>query len=158
MSKIQVNLIGEHLELLRHQFQTMPPVAAMQITVQGLDAGRLRLQAPLQANLNDKANAFGGSLASMMTLASWGWLSLHLGLSGHDADVYVADSQLRYLQPVYEDLQASAAPEPEADWEEFLNALSKRGKARIQMQAQVELATGQAAAIFSGRFVAIIKA
>lgn len=158
MSKIQTDPVGEQLELLRLQFQTMPPVMALQITVQGLDAGRLRLRAPLQANLNDKANAFGGSLASLMTLASWGWLSLHLGLSGHAADVYVADSQLSYLQPVYEDLQASAAPEPEADWEGFLDVLSKRGKARIQMQAQVELGTGQAAAIFSGRFVAIIKA
>lgn len=135
----------------------MPPVAAMAITVDGLDAHGLRLRAPLQANLNDKDNAFGGSLASLLTLAGWGWLSLQLRRRGLAADVYVADSQLRYLAPVYEDLVAQAVPAPEQDWDGFLATLGQRGKARLAMRAEVVLASGAIAATLEGRFVAIAK-
>ncbi|MEE7558956.1 thioesterase [Xanthomonas sp. Kuri4-2] len=145
------------LHSLQRHFAAMPPVAAMRIAVDGFEAGALRLRAPLQANLNDKANAFGGSLASLMTLAGWGWLTLQLQRAGHAADVYVADSQLRYLAPVYEELVATAAPGQSGDWTAFLATFRQRGKARIAMAAQVVLQSGQAAASFSGRFVALAK-
>jgi thioesterase domain-containing protein len=147
----------EELQQLRRQLAAMPAVAAMQITVRALEDAGLCLVAPLQANYNDKANAFGGSLASLMTLAGWGWLSLQLRLAGLDADIYVADSQLRYLAPVYQDLCAVAAPAPGTDWNAFMQTLQQRGKARMQMQAQVVLAAGQPAATLTGRFVAIAK-
>ncbi|MEE7567250.1 thioesterase, partial [Xanthomonas sp. Kuri4-3] len=77
--------------------------------------------------------------------------------AGHAADVYVADSQLRYLAPVYEELVATAAPGQSGDWTAFLATFRQRGKARIAMAAQVVLQSGQAAASFSGRFVALAK-
>ena len=49
----------------------MPPVKAMGIELRGFSGDRLQLSAPLAANVNDKGNAFGGSLASAMTLAGW---------------------------------------------------------------------------------------
>ncbi len=108
--------LASALQSLQQQFIAMPPVLSMGIAVDGLHDGALRLRAPLQANVNDKANAFGGSLASLMTLASWGWLTLQLQLAGHHADVYVADSQLRYVAPVYEDLVANAEPSELGSW------------------------------------------
>ena len=57
------------VERLQATLDSMPPVAAMQIRVADFSAGALQLQAPLAANVNDKGNAFGGSLASVMTLA-----------------------------------------------------------------------------------------
>ena len=53
-----------------------------------------------------------------------------------DADVYVADSHVRYLAPVYEDLQAQAQAADEADWEVFLATFAQRGKARIDVVAR----------------------
>ena len=64
--------------------------------------------APLAANVNDKGCAFGGSLTSLMTLAGWSLVELLLRDRGHDCDVFVADSQVRYLKPVWEDLRAEA--------------------------------------------------
>jgi thioesterase domain-containing protein len=145
------------LQALQALLSGMPPVAAMQIAVAGLDARGLCLRAPLQANVNDKDNAFGGSLASLLTLAGWGWLSLQLQQRGLAADVYVADSQLRYLAPVYEDLVALAAPAHARDWDGFIATFAQRGKARLAMRAEVVLASGAVAATLEGRFVAIAK-
>lgn len=145
------------LQALQARLSGMPPVAALGIAVRGFSDGALHLEAPLAANVNDKDNAFGGSLASLMTLAGWGWLSLQLASVEANADIYVADSQLRYLAPVYEDLHAEAAPQAPSDWAGFLATLRQRGKARLEMTASVRLASGEVAATFAGRFVAIAK-
>ncbi|MCH1909944.1 YiiD C-terminal domain-containing protein [Stenotrophomonas sp. Y6] len=141
--------------LLRLQatLDAMPPVAAMGIRIAGYADGTLRLRAPLAANVNDKGNAFGGSLASVMTLAGWALVSLRLSQAGHDAEVYVADSSIRYRAPVYADLDASACAAPDQDWDGFLALFGKRGRARITVCAQVE----DGAAALEGRFVALAK-
>ena len=42
------------LAALNAQFEAMPPVAAMRLQAVAIDGGRLRLHAPLAANVNDK--------------------------------------------------------------------------------------------------------
>ncbi|MEQ4574417.1 MAG: YiiD C-terminal domain-containing protein [Gammaproteobacteria bacterium] len=154
---LHADRLSPALQNLQRHLDAMPPVAAMRIAVAGLDERGLCLRAPLEANVNDKRNAFGGSLASLMTLAGWSWLNLHLQAAGEVADIYVADSQLRYLAPVYEDLVACAAPAEGQSGDAFLATLRQRGKARITVQAQVTLQSGVVAASFSGRFVALAK-
>ncbi len=145
------------LQTLRDYCRSMPPVAAMQVDVAGYDGERLRLGAPLSANVNDKGNAFGGSLTSLMTVAGWGLVTLRLQLAGLKAEVYVADSAIRYLAPLYADLEAEAAFAPGESWDAFVETLTQRGRARIQVQAQVTLPEGGVATTLSGRFVAIVK-
>ena len=65
---------------LESQLLAMPPARALQPRVAGYSDGRLRLYAPLAANVNDKGSAFGGSLSSLMTLAAWGLTSLAVGV------------------------------------------------------------------------------
>jgi thioesterase domain-containing protein len=142
------------IDHLQSVLDSMPPVAAMQIRIVDYTDGVLRLQAPLAANVNDKGNAFGGSLASTMTLAGWALTSLQLQQAGHAAEVYVADSSIRYRAPVYGELQASATAAPGENWQTFLDTFSKRGRARIVVQASV----GDGAAELEGRFVAMTKA
>lgn len=141
------------LDQLQATLAAMPPVSAMQIRIAGYNGRVLRLQAPLQCNLNDKGNAFGGSLASLMTLAGWALTQLQVNLAGRKADVYVADSTIRYRAPVYGDLHASAQAASGQDWDEFLDTLHKRGRARIVLHALI----GEGAAELEGRFVAIAK-
>ncbi|KRG63716.1 thioesterase [Stenotrophomonas humi] len=141
------------LARLQATLSAMPPVAAMDIRIAGYDNGVLRMHAPLLANVNDKGNAFGGSLASVMTLSGWALVSLRLAMAGKDAEVYVADSSIRYRAPVYGELMASAKAAPDQDWEGFLALFSKRGRARISIRAEI---VGGAAEL-EGRFVAISK-
>jgi len=148
---------AELLQQLQHHYQSMPPVAAMNLSIGGYDGQRLRLHAALADHVNDKGCAFGGSLASMMTLASWGLVSLKLHEAGIDADVYVADSQLRYLAPLYADLDVTAEFGPDADLATFLSTLRERGRARTHLVARVLTPEGVVATDFTARYVAILR-
>ena len=130
----------------------MPPVAAMAIRSEAFDGKELRLHAPLSANVNDKDCAFGGSLASVMTLAGWGWLMLQSARAGCAAEVYVADSQIRYLAPLYGDLRAVARLAEGEDWAGALRCLLERGRARVAMRAQVLGEDGAPVATLAARF------
>ena len=96
------------LDALAAHFAGMPPVAALRPAIADWRDGHLRLSAPLSANVNDKGCAFGGSLVSLMTLAGWCLVSGRLQQAGLEAEVYVADSQVRYLAPLRVDLVAEA--------------------------------------------------
>jgi thioesterase domain-containing protein len=72
-----------------------------------------------------------------MTLAAWGWLMLACDRAGVRADVYVADSQLRYLAPLFADLEAGARLAEGEDWAATLRTLAGRGRARGEMRAPV---------------------
>ncbi|KFN45942.1 YiiD C-terminal domain-containing protein [Arenimonas metalli] len=143
------------LEELDACYRAMPPVAAMGIESTGWDGQRLRLRAPLAANINDKGTVFGGSMASIATLAAWGLLTLRLGAEGIKAEVYVADSQLKYLKPLVADLGAEAWLDEGTDWDAFLRSYRERGRARAQLLARVTDPEGATVAEFSGRFAAL---
>jgi thioesterase domain-containing protein len=145
------------LQRLQQHYQAMPPVAAMELRIVGYDGARLRLHAPLARHVNDKGCAFGGSLASLMTLASWGLVSLQLEAASIDAEVFVADSQVRYLAPLFADLDVQAELAPESDWATFIATLRARGRARAALVARALLPGGGSASEFTARYVAIIK-
>ena len=149
--------LEEALQELREYCRGMPPVAAMQVDVEGMRGDALRLTAPLSANVNDKGNAFGGSLTSLMTVAGWGLVTLKLRLAGLKAEAYVADSQIRYLAPLYDDLVAEAVLAEGQAWDVFVDTLVQRGRARVQLDARVLLPEGGLATTLSGRYVAIAK-
>jgi thioesterase domain-containing protein len=143
----------QELAQLDRLFAAMPPVAAMAIRGESFDGEVLRLAAPLAANVNDKDCAFGGSLASLMTLAGWGWLMLHSARAGQPAEVYVADSQIRYLAPLYGELRAVARLAEGQDLAAVLRCLADRGRARVAMRAQVLGEGGEPVATLAARFV-----
>lgn len=144
-----------HLLTLDELFTGMPPVAAMQIRAAQFDGDLLRLEAPLAANVNDKNCAFGGSLASLMTLAGWGWLMLNLSEADIEAEVYVADSHIRYLAPLYDDLQGEAWLHEGQNWATVLRCLDDRKRARVTMLAHVRDAAGVVVATLEARFALI---
>lgn len=145
------------LERLQHHYQSMPPVAAMDVSIAAYDGQRLCLHAPLARHVNDKGCAFGGSLASMMTLASWGVVSLHIEAAGLEAEVFVADSQIRYLAPLFADLDVQAELAADSNWPGFIATLRERGRARTGLVARAMLPDGGVATEFTARYVAILK-
>jgi len=132
------------------------PARDMRLRILEQHGDMLAMGAPLAANVNDKGCAFGGSLTSLMTIAGWALIELMLRAHGHDCDVFVADSQVRYLKPVWEDLRAEARLDPEADADAFLVTLAARGKARIRVACRVVTSEGVAATL-EARFVAIAR-
>lgn len=153
-----MNAVSEALARMQALYDSMPPVAAMGVQVAGCEGDALLLEAPLAANVNDKGTAFGGSLVSLMTLAGWGLCTLQLEQAGLHAEVYVADSQVRYLAPLRADLHARARLAADQHWDDFVQTFVRRGKARAQLEAQVLLPGGGAATTLSARYVALAKA
>ena len=145
------------LQSLREYCAAMPPVAAMGVEVAAYDGHCLSLRAPLAANVNYKGTAFGGSLCSLMTVAGWGLVNLQLQLRGLSAEVYVADSAIRYLAPLRADLLARARLGDGESWDAFFATLAARGRARVQVEAEVVLPEGGVATTLNGRFVAIVR-
>jgi thioesterase domain-containing protein len=136
----------------------IPLARAMQLRVHRYDGNELTLAAPLQPNINDKGCAFGGSLLSLLTLAGWGLIVLKLRELGRQCDVYVQDSNVRYLAPVWQDFTAHAELAEGESWADFTRALDTRGRARLRVTCHVPLPTGAPACTLSARFVAITQA
>lgn len=133
----------------------MPPVAALAIEIRALSAERVELAAPLAANVNDKGCAFGGSIASVATLAGWLLVNARVDELGATADVYVQTSTINYLAPLYDDLRIVADLGGADDAPSFAQALGRRGRGRLAIRATAFNAAGDEVATFSGRFVAI---
>jgi thioesterase domain-containing protein len=147
---------ADSLAALRSRLHSIPQARSMQVEVAAERDGRLRLYAPLAPNVNDKGSAFGGSLVSLMTLAGWSLVTRRLEQAGLDAEVYVADSQVRYLAPLEDALEAEAWLE-DGDWDVFIATYRQRGRARCRIAARVQLPGGGEATTFSGRFAALAR-
>jgi len=145
------------LQGLQADLMAMPPVAALGLRVLDADDQGLRLSAPLSLNVNDKGCAFGGSLVSLMTLAGWGLVNLRLAQAGVQAEVYVAESQVRYRAPVFADLTASARLAEGEDWSRFLSTLLRRGRARIGVVSGVAADAGTLGCECQSQYAAILK-
>ena len=151
----QIETLHDPLQALEQTLLSMPPVRALGLRIERYDGVSLHLAAPLSANVNDKGSAFGGSLGSLMTLAAWGLTTLKLREAGHRGEVYVQDSQLRYLKPLYDELRIDAQLAADETWSGFLAAYTTRGKARARLTAQARDARGSIVTAFDGRFVAL---
>ena len=152
---VDVAPVPHTLLALQALYAAMPPVAALQLRIAGFDGDALRRAAPRTAHHNNTNCAFGGSLASLMTLAGWGLVTLRLQEAGLAADVYVADTQLHYRAPLFADLQATARlAEPDA-WAGVLERLRDRGRASVRIAACVTLPDGGIAAECGARFVVV---
>lgn len=148
---------GRASALATHLLADIPLTRAMGLSIAGHDGNTLTLAAPLAPNVNDKGCAFGGSLASLMTLAGWGLIKLATDARGVDCEIYVQDSAIRYLAPVWHDFIAVAQLDEGERFDAFFDALAARGKGRLRVQCVVPLSDGRAAATLEARFVAIAK-
>ncbi|MBU6247445.1 MAG: YiiD C-terminal domain-containing protein [Xanthomonadaceae bacterium] len=140
--------------LVRFIRDEIPLARAMDLQLQAHAPDRLSLAVPLAPNVNDKGCAFGGSLVSLMTLAGWAMVELALRERGEDCDVFVGESTVRYLAPVWTDFRADAELAPESDWATFFATLGARGRARIEVSCTVPGGDGTPAATLAARFVA----
>jgi thioesterase domain-containing protein len=141
-------------ELVQFVRAQIPLAHAMDLQLAASDPDRLSLRVPLAPNVNDKGCAFGGSLASLMTLAGWALVELALRRRGEQCDVFVGESTVRYLAPVWDDFEARAELAPDADWTAFFATLQSRGRARIEVVCEVPGTPYKPSATLTSRFVA----
>ncbi|HEX7341414.1 MAG TPA: YiiD C-terminal domain-containing protein [Rhodanobacteraceae bacterium] len=115
----------------------IPLARAIDLRVRAWDGNTLAMAAPLAPNINDKGCAFGGSLASVMTLAGWALVTLALGDRHLDCDVFVGRSEVFYRAPVWRDFLAYATLTEDARWDTFFDTFARRGKTRIGVRCHI---------------------
>jgi thioesterase domain-containing protein len=143
----------ENLRALQDTLAAEIPISgAIGLQVGGFAAGALTLTAPLAPNINHKDTAFAGSLNAVLTLAGWSMLWLIARGAGIPAKVVIQDSAIRYLRPVAHDFAAVCVLPAQAEIERCLLILHKKGKARMELAAEIR-ATGELVVAFSGRYV-----
>lgn len=145
-------------EALEHEvLADIPITRAMQLRITAWDGDSLCVSAPLAPNVNDKGCAFGGSLASVMTLAGWALVRLAVQRAGIECDIFVQDSTIRYLLPVWNDFVARAQVDGADGLDEFFGALRARGKARMTVHCAIPTGDGSIATTLTARFVALVR-
>lgn len=155
----QFRLAALRAALQQELLDDIPLARAMQLTVHAYDGQRIHLRAPLAPNSNDKGCAFGGSLASLMTLAGWGLTRLQMQLHGRDAvDIYVRDSQVRYLAPIWTDIDVFAIPSMPGNMADAVGRLDRFGRVRSTMHCSIVLADGTPAATMEACYVTMPQA
>lgn len=128
----------------------------MDLRVVRYDGDELEMSAPLAPNVNDKGCAFGGSMASLLTLAGWGLVELGLRARDLECDIYVGDSHLRYHEPVWSELRGLARFVQSGAQERLAAALRERGKGHAEVVC--EIAGGRRAAVtLTARFFARLR-
>ena len=140
-------------QLQAYILEHIPLARAMELRVARHEGAELELAAPLAPNINDKGCAFGGSMASLMTLAGWALVELALRARGIECDIYVGDSTVRYREPLFGELRAIARFAAADALAVFLKTLAARGRARIQVVCTIAGET-QDAATLEAAFVA----
>jgi thioesterase domain-containing protein len=148
-----LNFTLDQLRALQATLATEIPISnAIGLTVVNCDQDGMTLAAPLAPNINHKDTAFAGSLNAVLTLAGWSLIWLIVYTQGIPAKVVIQDSAIRYLRPVTRDFAARCRmPEPR-EVERFLLMLRKKGRARLELQAEIE-ENSTIAVAFSGRYV-----
>jgi thioesterase domain-containing protein len=141
-------------QLIQFIRDEIPLAHAMDLQLADCDDDMLSLSAPLAPNVNDKGCAFGGSLVSLMTLSGWALVELALRRRGLDCDVFVAESSVRYLAPLWGDFRSDARLAADADWATFFSTLAARSKARISVDCVVHGDDGRPASTLTARYVA----
>jgi thioesterase domain-containing protein len=124
----------------------IPISKAMGIEIESYDGVELVVTAPLSANFNVHQTGFAGSLYAINALCGWGMVYLQLDQEKINADIVIADGQIKYQRPVSEDITAVCRFENH----EAAMALLKCGKkARFNLTSSIQCA-GKDAAVFTG--------
>ena len=113
-------------------FDGIPPAQIMGITVSKVWTNGLELTAPFKENRNDKGTAFAGSIASILTLAGWGLLTLKLKECGLHPDIMAVTSTINYTRPAKQRLSA-VAEISDAELERICNDLQATQRSRVRL-------------------------
>ncbi|MEE1866200.1 MULTISPECIES: YiiD C-terminal domain-containing protein [Pseudomonas] len=144
---------SQYLEAVLHG--DIPLTREMGMRVLDWQQHQLRLQLPLEANVNHKSTMFGGSLYCAAVLVGWGWLHLRLREAGiDDGHIVIQEGQISYPLPVTGAAIALCQAPEEKVWERFIATYQRRGRARLNLHTKVSNAgSDEAAVLFSGQYV-----
>jgi len=137
--------------------EQIPLAAAMEMRVLHADGSRVVLGAPLGPNINHRRTFFGGSAASLATLAAWALAHERVReAAGLDAHIVIQRSSMEYLEPAASEVEAECLAPPDEEWERFIRSVRRHRKGRIVLAVTLR-AQGTVIGSFEGDFVALVS-
>jgi thioesterase domain-containing protein len=141
-------------EIERELHTDIPLSLAMGVRVREATLERVRLVAPIAANINPHATAFGGSAVALAILAAWTLLRVRERAVGSGAALVIQSSSMQYERPITGAFEALCELHDERAYERFRRTLERRGRARITLAALLTQ-DGARMASFAGDFVGL---
>ena len=132
----------------------IPLSQAMAVSVDSLDESRVILSAPLMPNINHRSTAFGGSISAVAILSAWTFVHVWLQTLSIPCRIVIQRNSIEYIRPIESDFQSHCIAPPKPKWERFIKTVSKRGKGRILLDAEI-YSEGLLAGKFQGEYVAL---
>lgn len=134
----------------------IPLAAFMQVGVLEIGADAVAVSAPLEPNINVHGTLFGGSGAALALIAAWSLLHTRMQSEHVAGSLVVHRHQMTYLRPIAGRVTARAVFAAGADaWDEYVDTLDRKGRARIVVDATLLDDARQAGAQLTGEFVAV---
>ncbi len=123
---------------LNERFRSQIPLTVhLGLEISAWNGSVLRMDAPLEANLNDKGTGFAGSIASLATFAGWALITLAVEERCGAVEVAVYRSNISYRRPVDGDFYALCQLPKEAELADFWQTLEQTGKSRLELTVTV---------------------
>jgi thioesterase domain-containing protein len=143
-------------ELQSYLHNHIPLTRAMQVSVVSVEPESVLLSAPLAPNINHRDTVFGGSAATLATLAAWSLVHTRLLAAGMPSRLVIQRNTMSYDQPIAGDFTARGfIPHPET-WQSFMRLLERKDRARITTSREL-LFGGHVVGRFEGDSVALSR-
>ena len=134
-----------HIPISRH----------MGVTVLEANEECVRLRLPLEPNINHRQTVFGGSESAAAILSGWSLLWVRLRGREPSPKLVIRSSTMEYDRPIESAFTAATLPIGSEDWQRFMISLERKGKARINLRAVLEVGE-VVCGEFCGTFIALL--
>ncbi len=119
------------------EIEKVPIAKEMGFEIVHYDGSVLQMSAPLEANINDKQTAFGGSLASLAMLSGWSYVVLAMPQSAAErSDTVIVESSLKFIRPVKHRFYSEVSVEA-SECERFHARFERKGRAKLSLTVTV---------------------
>ena len=145
-------------ELQKHIIEKIPIVKEMDFIIEKIEENQVIVSGEHKKHINHTNSVFGGSISSILTLASWSRVKVLLENIDPSAVILVKTSNINFIKPVIKDYIAITDPLLEKDIMKFEKIYNKFGKGRIIVNAVLKYENScETLAKFTGEFVAVKK-
>ncbi|MGL1930587.1 MAG: thioesterase domain-containing protein [Desulfotalea sp.] len=142
-------------ELTSYIHTHIPLTSHLGAIVESYDGDLMEISAPLEANLNHRNTAFGGSISALGILSGWALLFIKLKESDLKKKLVIQRSSCDFIEPIDKDFIAICRKPNDDDWDKFIRTLKRHGKARISIDSQIS-SINEIGGKHKGTYVAIL--
>ncbi|MGD8976455.1 MAG: YiiD C-terminal domain-containing protein [Gammaproteobacteria bacterium] len=132
---------------MKTKLEQIEPYRSLAFSETSATPAEVVMAVPLAGNRNDKGSMFGGSIYSAMVLSAWRLCEECATAEGRDGDIFVKDSSISFLRPVWSDVRVNATLiQPPAEtrrgniaFEATVDAVDEQGRRCASMQGSFRL-------------------